>query len=506
MRVVVIGAGIGGLTVAAVLARAGLDVTVLEAQVIPGGCAGTFFHKGYRFDAGATLVAGFYPGGPMDLVAQAAGIDAWPVQPAETAMLVHLPGGLQIPRRAGELRWDDIHTAFGQTGLDFFRWQERTADALWALALSQPPWPPQSLGDLGALAAAGIGWLRRFPSVDLLLNAVRPVAAYLRSAPEELRLFTDAQLLISAQVTSERANALYGAAALDLPRRGVVHFSGGIGSLAEILVEAVRRYGGRVLYRHEVTRIKSTGDQSYLVETKRNGSFPADVLIANLTPWNLADLFEGDLPGGLKRLPESPTDGWGAFMLYLGADDSVVPRDTPLHHQVILRRPLGEGNSVFISISPVWDPARAPAGQRALTVSTHTRLDEWWHLHNTDLSAYESRKNEMTENVLTAVETAIPGIRPALRLVMPGTPVTFQRFTRRKWGWVGGFPQTNLSRTLGPRLGKNLWLVGDSIFPGQSTAAVALGGLRVARDVLNKDGGLTGKKIKKMSKQNSKQD
>ncbi len=68
-RIVVIGAGIGGLTTAALLARAGMDVTVLEAHVYPGGCAGTFFHKQYRFDAGATLAGGFYPGGPMDIVA-----------------------------------------------------------------------------------------------------------------------------------------------------------------------------------------------------------------------------------------------------------------------------------------------------------------------------------------------------------------------------------------------------------------------------------------------------
>ncbi|MFZ1771299.1 MAG: FAD-dependent oxidoreductase, partial [Caldilinea sp.] len=64
--VVVSGAGIGGLTTAALLAQAGLDVTVLEAHVYPGGCAGVFFHQGYRFEAGATLAGGFYPGGPMD--------------------------------------------------------------------------------------------------------------------------------------------------------------------------------------------------------------------------------------------------------------------------------------------------------------------------------------------------------------------------------------------------------------------------------------------------------
>jgi hypothetical protein len=78
-------------------------------------------------------------------------------------------------------------------------------------------------------------------------------------------------------------------------------------------------------------------------------------------------------------------------------------------------------------------------------------------------------------------------LRQAVNLVLPGTPVTFQRFTRRAWGWVGGFPQTNLFRAWGPRLAANLWLVGDSIFPGQSTAVVALGGLRVAGAVLTEN-------------------
>jgi len=61
---------------------------------------------------------------------------------------------------------------------------------------------------------------------------------------------------------------------------------------------------------------------------------------------------------------------------------------------------------------------------------------------------------------------------------------TFQRFTRRAHGWVGGFPQTNLFRAWAPQLAPGMWMVGDSIFPGQSTAAVALGGLRVAKTAL----------------------
>lgn len=483
-RVIVIGSGIGGLTTAAVLARNGLQVTVLEAQVYPGGCASTYFHQGYRFDSGATLAAGFYPGGPMDLVARSTGIDAWPAQPAETAMVVHLPEGMSVPRRAGDARWDDIDSAFGRPGLDFFHWQERTANALWELALQLPPWPPQSLTDLGITSTAGISWMLRQRNAELAVDAFRPIAAHLHHAPENLRLFVDAQLLISAQVTSEHANALYSAAALDLPRRGVVHLSGGMGVIAETLVNAVRRHGGQVIYRHEVTRIQNTGKRSYLIETKRDGTFSADLVIANLTPWNAVDLFGADVPSSLRSLPTRPVDGWGAFMVYMGLDSTVLPPNFPLHHQIILRRPLGEGNSVFASLSPAWDASRAPSGHRALTLSTHTNLDAWWRLYQNDRPAYEARKAEMVAKVLAAAEIAIPGLRAAARLVIPGTPVTFQRFTRRKWGWVGGFPQTSLLRAFGPHLGHNLWLVGDSIFPGQSIAATALGGLRVAQMAL----------------------
>jgi C-3',4' desaturase CrtD len=487
-RVVVVGAGVGGLTAAALLARAGLDVTLLEAHIYPGGCAGTFYHQGYRFDAGATLSAGFYPGGPMDLVARAVGIDHWPVRADDPAMIVHLPDGASVTRYAGEQRWAERRRAFGPGAEPFWRWQEATSDALWDLALRLPAWPPQTPGEVAHLVGDGLAWLgndlpnRLRPS--LARDALRPVSAHLRGASERLRLFVDAQLLIAAQTTSRTTNALYGASALDLPRRGVAHAEGGMGAIAGTLVEAVRRNGGQVHFRQEATRIAVEGGRPVTVETKKGMSLPADVVIANLPPWNVAQLLGEHAPRKLRTLPPRPRNVWGAFMLYVGLDGGVVPADFPLHHQVVLREPMGNGNTVFLSLSPVWDGGRAPQGRRTLTLSTHTELEGWWDLHEHDRAGYETRKEAYVERVLSAAEVALPGLRDAADLVLPGTPVTFQRFTRRLWGWVGGFPQTSLTRAWGPHLAPGLWLVGDSVFPGQSVPAVSLGGLRVARSLL----------------------
>ena len=488
-RVVVIGAGIGGLTTAAILARAGYSVHLLEAHIYPGGCAGTFFHQGYRFDAGATLPGGFYPSGPMDILASEADIHQWPAHSSEPVMSVYLPDGEKVTRWGDSRRFEEHNRAFGAASERFFNWQEQTADALWALALRSPDWPPQSASQFVSVIQKSFDWLgediRSRARPTLLMDAFRPLKSHLRGLPDRLRLFIDAQLLISAQTTSAQANALYGASALDLPRRGVVHLEGGMSGIANTLAQAVRSNGGQITYRTEVTRIVIEKGLPVAVEIKHHGSLPADIIIANLPPWNIARLLGDDCPSKLRNLPKQPGSGWGAFMVYIGLDEAALSADFPLHHQVIKREPLGEANSVFLSLSPAWDKSRAPQGRRALTISTHTDFRPWYSLYQSDRQAYEKRKKKYTDQMLQAAERAIPGLDSASKLILPGTPLSFERFTRRAWGWVGGFPQTNLFQGWGPRLAPGLWMVGDSIFPGQSTAAVALGGIRVARDIVN---------------------
>lgn len=487
-HIVIIGAGIGGLTAGALLAQSGYRITVLEAHTYPGGCAGTFYHKGYRFEAGATVAGGFQPHGPHAVIGDMLGI-TWPVRRHEPAWVVHMPHR-QIALTQNN---QDVLKNFPNSE-KFWQEQSAIAELCWRLSADGLPWPPQDSAEWLQLIRVG---LKHFPrDLQLLPYAFTSVYQWLRRHPvgqdPAFIRFLDAQLLISAQTTTSHVNAVYGATALDLARQGVYHIEGGIGNLAQTLADKIRALGGEIYYRRRVQQIciQNRRVTGLMLQQGRRASqmtyLPCDFVIANLTPWSLDNLLGENSPPSLRREVAQREFGWGAFALHLGLDASKLPSNLADHHQIIAQEigPLGEGESIFISLSPSWDTSRAPSGHRAVTITTHTRVKKWWDLIQRDPSAYQEEKARYTEQIIDTIHKFINGFKNSVAFTLAGTPITYQYYTGRHLGMVGGFPQTSLFRARGPRVGiPNLRLVGDSIFPGQSTAGVSLGAWRVANDV-----------------------
>ena len=481
-EVVVVGAGFGGLATALSLAERGISVTLLERLGYAGGCAATYTRRQHQFEAGATLFAGLDREGvlgrwiadhrlPVDVEILDPAIEfrsptaSFPVHRDRKKFVEELCALPDAPRRAIE---------------PFFRFQRRAAAGLWRFLEDPellPPWRPASLWRAGVRATAVaplLPWLAR-PLDDLLrahkLEDFTPLRDYLDSASQ-----------ITVQCGVDEAEISFALGAIDYVHRGAAHVRGGIGALASAIVDRIEQLGGKVALACRATEIERRGSR-WRIETRR-GPIECDWVVANLIPRQLRSFAfakESPVSDRLDAFSRPLDDAWGACMLYRTIRDEGLSA-TP-HHLQLRRRAGGraiEGEHVFCSISGAADGDRSPRpGERTMTVSTHVPLPRWRHAP--DRAAY-------VEGIQEAMRTTIRSLAPELddRTTQEWTasPRTFERFTGRPEGCVGGVPRRagiDHYLRIGPqRIAPNFALVGDSVFPGQSILATALGGVRVA--------------------------
>jgi C-3',4' desaturase CrtD len=478
-EVIVVGAGIAGLTAAALLAQNGARVQVIERHVLPGGCASFYLRAGYRFDVGATLVSGFGRRGVHRLLAERLrlSIAATAVEPA---MDVYV--GDERIRRFGDERWPaERLRAFGAAAEPFWEEQERIADLAWDFSTRFPALPVDSSG-LAAL-------LRALRPRHLALGGAfgRTVAHILPpGAGTNLRAFVDAQLLITAQSDAASTDLAYGATALDIAREGTFHLADGVSGIAVALARAIRRAGGEIAYGTPVTDFILERHRVRGVRLADGEVLRAPHVIAAIPLLNVAWMLGGEASSLRARVAGLP-QRWGAFMVYAGLPPGVVPPDCGLHHQLVLdpQLPLGEGNSVFLSFSAAGETRRARCGGRALTLSTHTDVAGWERAFAD--GTYPLRKAEYARRLRAALDAVVPGAWERAEVLDCATPHTFAACTGRARVLVGGFPQTpahaNL-RAFSHRSGiAGLTLCGDSVFPGPSTVGASLSGVAAANAI-----------------------
>jgi len=479
--VAVIGAGFGGLGAALSLSERGAKVRLCETLSYPGGCASTFTRRRCRFESGATLFSGFGEGQLFAKWIEDHGLDVG-VDFLDPVVTLRAPGlTLDVP--SDREAWIERLCALDPSRADrvgaLFDEQGRVADALWELFADPGLLPPF---DLPAL----LRHARRAPRYLPLLRWVgRPLWALVERheltdfAP--LTTFLDAVSQITVQASAREAEAPFAMATMDYYFRGTGHVRGGIGELAWGLASAIEAQGGDVRMTDRVRALARTRDGRWRV-TARRGTFLADTVVANLLPQAVRAILDPGVPvePRLTELSRAVETGWGAVMLYRVLEPDAVPHPGAHHVELVADpdAPFEEGNHLFCSISAA-DEDRAPDGARTMTVSTHVGGAA---LRDADDPG--RRVAAIQARMRATLSALAPELDRGVRLEMTASPRTFARFTGRPDGFVGGVPRrAGLSnyRHLWPApVAPGLYLVGDTVFPGQSTLATALGGVKLA--------------------------
>ena len=491
-EVVVVGAGIAGLTSAAILSKSGFSVTLIESHTQAGGCAGTFKRKNYTFDVGATQVAGLEKGGIHSKIFDFLEIKIPDATILDPACIVDLNDGSDpIPIWYKKNDWyAEREIQFPGSG-NFWQLCDLIHQGNWKFANKNPVLPINNPWDFSQLVRSlsptniVTGLLLKSTVFDLLRLCGL-------SKDQRLIKFLNLQLKLYSQEDVFNTAALYGCTVLQMCQQphGLWHLKESMQSLSEGLEKSLHKTGANIIFGQEVNSI-NFDDQNKCWKvvansTKNSYEYSANDLVYTAPPQSLLKHLKDPLKkkqSYKNRLINLPSPS-GALVFYSALKKEHMKKISSYHYQFVSK----ELGSLFVSISQDGD-GRAPLGEITLIASLFTKPKDWFNLEK---SKYIEKKKEYLSKIALELEIKFDIAAENWLHKELATPLGFEKWTKRPKGIVGGLGQNpNVFGLFGlpsrtPFHG--LWLCGDSIYPGEGTAGVSQSALMVSRQILASNG------------------
>jgi len=491
-EIIVVGAGIAGLTSAAILSKFGFSVTLIESHKQSGGCAGTFKRKGYVFDVGATQVAGIESGGIHSRIFNFLQIEIPKATILDPSCIVDLNDGTKpIHLWYEKNKWISERESQFPNSKRFWQLCSLIHESNWKFANNNPVMPIRSLWDfsqfLNALNPQNIasGILLKASMFDLLKICGL-------EKDERLIKFLNLQLKLYSQENVYSTAALYGCTVLQMSQRphGLWHLKESMQALSNALEKSLKQTNARILFSHKVNSLEYDPNTQLwkIIASNRGKSFDfySHDVVYSPPPQGLINLLVDKTKKFEKyhnRIENLPKPS-GAIVFYSALKRRNLSNITSNHYQLINE----EFGSLFISFSEEGD-GRAPKGELTLIASLFTNPKEWFDLNK---DQYISKKDYYLKKISRVLEDKfnIPSEDWLHREL--STPLAFERWTNRPKGIVGGLGQNpNVFGLFGLASRtpfEGLWLCGDSIYPGEGTAGVSQSALMVSKQILSNRG------------------
>lgn len=489
--VIVIGSGVGGLSCAALLARYGLDVTVIESYSLPGGAAHGFERNGFKFDSGPSLYSGlsYRPSSnPLRQVLDAIG-EELPCATYDTWGCC-LPEG-DFDTSVGANQFYSVLTKLrGDKAVAEWRELQRVMEPLMRIATAIPPAALRF--DVGAAITVG----RFAPS--LARNAANvtkltgPFSRIMDGVVKDpfIRNWLDLLCFLLSGLPADGTSAAEVAFMFaDWYRPGVVldYPVGGSGALVDALVRGLKRHGGRLILGTHVEQVLVESNRAVGVRLRGGKEFRASrAVVSNASVWDTLKLLpEGAVPKRFRAKRQATSECDSFMHLHLGINAQGLQSDLACHYVVVNNWVPGvkaPQNVVAVSIPSLLDPSLAPPGKHVIHVYTPGNEPyDLWQGMDPQSQEYAQQKQVRSEVMWQALERIIPDIRSRCEVTLVGTPLTHERFLRRHRGSYGPAIKAGVGIFPGPGTPlPGLLCCGDSTFPGIGLPAVAASGMIAA--------------------------
>ncbi|HEY2963036.1 MAG TPA: FAD-dependent oxidoreductase [Pyrinomonadaceae bacterium] len=422
--VVVVGAGIGGLTVAALLSARGLNVCVLERQSQVGGCIGRVEFSGLDFEPGMGLYTSFGEGEIYQRVFAELPVDVPETSLVTRPYVVRLADGTNIRLLAGAGFFDEVSAAFPECAdqaVEFYR---------------------------------------------------RPALESLSRTSSRFRSFVETQFQGFLHASMDQFSSVVAAAALARPRGPLYVVQGGIATLAERLVESIKRSGGTVRLNTPVLRLAydSSGDAIGVDLLSGETVMATKAIVSNLTIW--------DTYGKLIGLNRTPSEirkqlnslhGSGAYVVYATIEEPAIAR-LPSERLLVAAKPGDDEHDWFSEFTIAIQG-------RTATLKSATDVNQWFTYHASE-EDFEESDQAALERFWAKLHAAVPELGADIEIIETANPRTYYELTRRKLGMILGLQSEEITAytTSLP----NLFMIGDTCSPSPDLASVTETALSLA--------------------------
>lgn len=463
-KVVIIGAGLGGLFTGAFLSKEGLDVTVIEKNATIGGGLQSFKRFGEIFDTGMHVIGGMREGGNIRRICEYLGI-------MDKVHLDHI----------GPNTIDTLYFAEDKVTYNIAMGKESFVNALCE------KFPDQRTNLVTYVEALfnivnelDMYFLRpesdtiTWHSEDFLISANELISKYISNEKlQSVLAYMNPLYSGKKNATPSFIHALISVLYISGPSR----FVGGSLLFAEALKECIENHGGKVIAGDGAKTIHSENKLITGITTNKGYYYSADYYISAIHPCSLIKLLEDPtiFPKSYRNRLEEILNSYSAFTLniklrprtfkyikhtgyYMSRYDKIWEFDNPEEEW-----PLG-----FLYMTPPEHEQGEYSNKMIITAPMTWELVQKWEntTSGNRTQEYKDWKDECAEKLIKMMEEIFPDFRSCIENVNTASPLTIRDFYAVKNGAMCGYSKdcTNMVLSQVPVVTKvkNLLLTGQN--------------------------------------------
>ncbi|MGJ8677123.1 MAG: phytoene desaturase family protein [Akkermansiaceae bacterium] len=494
-KILIIGAGPGGLTSGMLLAHRGYDVTILEKASVVGGRNAPIQAGDYTFDTGPTFLHQKFT---LDEVFAEAGrkpedyMDFVKLDPMTTLTWGDISMETSFHQKT---MMANIEKAFPGESKNYERFMSDHAKKLHTIF----PCLQNHYSKLSSYFQKHM--LKALPYVATKKSVMDVLSEYFDDERLKLAFTFQAKYL---GMSPWNCPALFSILAYIEYAHGIYHIQGGLCNISTGMAKAFQEDGGKIMFDTEVTNInyKDQGKRAASVELANGETLECDDLIVNADYAHARSTIFGEKNEAEENLKKKKFS-CSTYMLYLGLDK--IYQDEPHHHVLFAEdyhqnlrdiqdeKIISKDMSIYVRNSSVTDPTVAPEGHSQLYILVPT-------INTRNVSPWEENPEEYRNTILDRIieKTGMKDLKEHI--------VEERCITPKGWetGNIFMGATFNLSHTMDQMLYlrprnrlngfENIYLVGGGTHPGSGLPTI-YESARISANLIGESYGENAKRI-----------